>query len=151
VRELDRDPTAIDAHNARRGLASRLGIAVDDQVAGLKFHVLAYIFWSALTSDNCQRTLDNVIVAFSHKGLKLLYDYDDDSKIRPDWREKVKEILSALDAASESRDMNLPGFKLHPLKGDLKGHWGVTVSGNWRVTFRFKDGNATDVNLEDYH
>jgi len=60
-------------------------------------------------------------------------------------------ILAALDSSHEIDDMNVPGFKLHPLKGKLKGVWSVSVSGNWRITFKFENGNAHLVNYEDYH
>ena len=56
-----------------------------------------------------------------------------------------------LDRSREPRDMDIPGFRLHPLKGALKGHWAVSVSGSWRVTFRFEDGHAVDVDYLDYH
>ncbi len=59
--------------------------------------------------------------------------------------------LSALDTAQGIDDMDIPGFKLHPLKGKLKGRWSVSVSGNWRITFEFRDGNAFVLNYEDYH
>jgi len=64
---------------------------------------------------------------------------------------KIKRILARLDEATEVRNMALPGFDLHPLKGNLKGLWAVSVSGNWRVAFRFEKGNAYDVDLIDYH
>ena len=60
-------------------------------------------------------------------------------------------LLAALDTAMQIDDMDLPGFSLHPLRGDRKGEWSITVSGNWRVTFEFHDGNAHRVNYEDYH
>lgn len=60
-------------------------------------------------------------------------------------------ILAALDTSLEVNDMDIPGFKLHPLKGKLKGRWSVSVSGNWRVTFEFRDGNAYVLDYEDYH
>ena len=56
-----------------------------------------------------------------------------------------------MDGAVESSDIDLPGYRLHRLKGNLKGHWSVTISGNWRITFRFEDGEALDVDLVDYH
>ena len=59
--------------------------------------------------------------------------------------------LAALDTAREIDDMDIPGFKLHPLKGKLKGRWSISVSGNWRITFEFRDGNAFVLNYEDYH
>ncbi|GBE10672.1 plasmid maintenance system killer protein [bacterium BMS3Bbin12] len=61
------------------------------------------------------------------------------------------DILSVLDRSREPGDMDLPGFRLHPLKGELKGHYAVSVSGNWRVTFRFEQGRAVDVDYADYH
>ena len=64
---------------------------------------------------------------------------------------KIKRILARMDEATEVRNMALPGFDLHPLKGKLKGLWAVSVSGNWRVVFRFEKGNAYDVDLIDYH
>ena len=60
-------------------------------------------------------------------------------------------MLAHLDSATEPSDVDLPGYRLHPLKGDLKGRWSVTISGNWRITFRFLDGAARDVDLTDYH
>ena len=65
--------------------------------------------------------------------------------------EKLRDILSRLDAATAVADLDLPGFRLHPLKGDLNGFWAVTVRTNWRVVFRFADGDATDVDYFDYH
>jgi proteic killer suppression protein len=63
----------------------------------------------------------------------------------------VRDVLARLDASSEPEDMNLPGFHLHPLKGDYAGYWAVTVRANWRVIFRFEKGDATDVDYLDYH
>jgi toxin HigB-1 len=65
--------------------------------------------------------------------------------------EKLRDILARLDAASTVADMDLPGFRLHPLKGELKGFWAVTVRANWRVIFRFAEGEALDVDYVDYH
>ena len=64
---------------------------------------------------------------------------------------KLRDILARLDAASMVADMDLPGFRLHPLKGELKGFWAVTVRANWRVIFRFAEGDALDVDYVDYH
>ena len=69
----------------------------------------------------------------------------------PDYADKIARILARLEEASEAGDMDLPGFRLHRLKGDLGGFWSVTVSGNWRVIFRFEGGHASDVDLVDYH
>lgn len=85
------------------------------------------------------------------KPLRLLFEKGDGSKIRPDILRKVENILTRLHSAKELRDMNAPALKLHELKGGKKGVWAVTVKTNWRITFRFKNGDAYDVNLEDYH
>ncbi len=92
-----------------------------------------------------------MIRRFRHKGLKLLFERDDRRKVPADYADKVARILARLDEASTAGDMDLPGFRLHRLKGDLAGFWSVTVSGNWRVIFRFEDSYASDVDLIDYH
>jgi len=92
-----------------------------------------------------------VIKGFRHKGLEKLF-YDGKKKgVQPEHAGKLTDILDRLDAAAVVNDMNYPGSKLHPLKGNLKGHWSVKVSGNWRVIFRFKDGDAYVVDYKDYH
>jgi proteic killer suppression protein len=94
-----------------------------------------------------------VIQSFKHRGLKRLYEDDDHRGVSPVHVDKIKRILARLDEATEVRNMALPGFNLHPLKGRLKGLWSVWVSGNWRIVFRFEKGNAYDVDLVlvDYH
>lgn len=92
-----------------------------------------------------------MIVNFRHRGLKRLYERGDRRGIRPDFVEKVENILAALDAAQTVQDMDLPGFRLHPLSGNLRGFWAVTVRANWRVIFRFEHGRALDVDFTDYH
>ena len=92
-----------------------------------------------------------MIQNFRHKGLKRLFEDGDRKGIRPDLIEKVENILFVLNRAKAPDDMNLPGFRLHPLKGDLKGFWAVTVRANWRIVFRMADGHAADVDLIDYH
>ncbi len=92
-----------------------------------------------------------MIVSFRHKGLKLLFEKGDRRRVSPDFVAKVERILARLEEASEAGNMHLPGFRLHPLKGDLAGFWLVTVSGNWRIVFRFESGHASDVDLIDYH
>ena len=92
-----------------------------------------------------------MIDSFRHKGLRALFELDDGRKVRADQISRLRLILSALDQASDVQDMNQPTFRLHPLKGNRKGFWAVTVRANWRVTFRFEDGDAYDVDLEDYH
>ena len=88
---------------------------------------------------------------FRHKGLKRLFEDDDPRAIRADQVQKVQNILAVLNRARRPEDMDLPGFRLHPLKGDRKGFWSVTVRANWRVIFRFENGHACDVELIDYH
>ena len=89
--------------------------------------------------------------SFKHRGLKPLYERDDRSGIRPDFVDTVQEILTVLDGSATSQELDLPGYRLHPLKGDLKGFWAVTVRANWRIVFRFEGGDAFDVELIDYH
>jgi toxin HigB-1 len=83
-----------------------------------------------------------VIRGFKHRGLKRLYEHDDRSGIRPDLLEDVEDILGRLDRADTPQALNLPGYRLHPLKGDLKGFWSVTVRANWRIVFRFQGTDA---------
>jgi proteic killer suppression protein len=92
-----------------------------------------------------------MIRSFKHRGLKRLYERDDRSGIRPDLLETVEDILARLDEADAPQALNLPGYRLHPLKGDLNGFWSVTVRANWRVIFRFQGNDAFDVELIDYH
>jgi toxin HigB-1 len=94
---------------------------------------------------------NGVIETIKHKGLRRLYEKNDGRGIRPDLVDKVQKILSALEAANNPEDMALSLFRFHPLTGDRRGTYSVTVKANWRVTFRFHEGSALDVNLEDYH
>ena len=91
-----------------------------------------------------------MIKGLRHRGLKRLYERGDASGIRPDPLARVRAFLAQLDA-SQTEGMSLPGLRLHPLRGDLKGFWAVTVRANWRIVFRFEDGHAYDVDLTDYH
>jgi proteic killer suppression protein len=93
----------------------------------------------------------NMIVGFRHKGLKRLFEKNDASGIRPDLLDKVRTILAQLDQAQTIEDMRMTSFNLHPLKGDMKGLWSVTVRANWRIVFSFAGGDAADVELIDYH
>jgi proteic killer suppression protein len=92
-----------------------------------------------------------MIRSFKSRGLKRLYESDDRRAIRPDLADAIQEILTVLDGAVTPQELNLPGYRLHPLKGDLKGFWSVTVRANWRIVFRFEGVNAMDVELIDYH
>ncbi|MDR3449389.1 MAG: type II toxin-antitoxin system RelE/ParE family toxin [Alphaproteobacteria bacterium] len=86
-----------------------------------------------------------------HRGLKWLYEDDDRRGLPVDMVGRIRTILAALDDARVSDDMSRPGFRLHALKGDVKGFWAVTVRANWRIIFRFEDGDALDVDFIDYH
>jgi toxin HigB-1 len=92
-----------------------------------------------------------MIRSFKHRGLKRLYERGDRSGIRSDLLDTVQEILTVLDSAVTPQALNLPGYRLHPLKGELKGLWAVTVRTNWRIVFRFEGTDAFDVELIDYH
>lgn len=92
-----------------------------------------------------------MIRTIRHKGLKKLFEKGDASKVGAEQLGKIRRILDRLDAAETPEDMDAPGFRLHPLKGDLKGFWAVDVSGNWRIVFRFEGPHAHDVDLTDYH
>ena len=91
-----------------------------------------------------------LIVGFRHKGLKRLFELDDGSGVRPDLLSKIRTILNQLEESETIEDMRMTSFRLHPLKGDRKGFWSVTVRANWRIVFRFENGNARDVDLVDY-
>lgn len=92
-----------------------------------------------------------MIRSIRHKGLRHLFEDDDARGVNADHVEKLRDILARLNAARAASDMDLPGFRLHPLRGDLKGFWAVTVRANWRVVFKFADGDASDVDYVDYH
>ncbi|MGD0540185.1 MAG: type II toxin-antitoxin system mRNA interferase toxin, RelE/StbE family [Tepidisphaeraceae bacterium] len=92
-----------------------------------------------------------MIGSFKHRGLKRLYERGEYRGIRPDLLEAVEDILARLDAATTPQALNLPGYRLHPLKGELRGFWSVTVRANWRIIFRFEEEDAVDVELTDYH
>jgi toxin HigB-1 len=92
-----------------------------------------------------------MIESFRHKGLQRVYDADDSRKLPPVMVERIRDILTALDTARTIVALNRPSFKLHSLKGDMKGFFAVTVQANWRIIFRFKDGKVSDVDFIDYH
>jgi proteic killer suppression protein len=92
-----------------------------------------------------------MIRGFRHRGLKRLFERDEKAQIRPDMLMKIENILAVLNRARGPEDMNLPGFRLHQLKGDLRGYWAVTARANWRIIWRFDGSVAVDVDLIDYH
>lgn len=92
-----------------------------------------------------------MIASFKHQGLKSLYDGRTARRVAPEHIQKLRDILAILDRSRRPKDVGLPGLRLHPLRGKLRGHYAVWVSGNWRVTFRFEEGDVVDVNYLDYH
>jgi len=92
-----------------------------------------------------------VIKSFRHKGLRHFFETGRTSGIQARHAKRLRMQLAALDTARTIEDMNLPGFRLHPLKGEQQGRWSITVNGNWRMTFEFKDANAHVLDYEDYH
>lgn len=103
--------------------------------------------------DKCQLTLYNhpMIVGFRHKGLRRFFETGDSRGINAEHAQRIKTILGVLDAAADLTEMELPSYHLHELSGDRRGVLSVTVRANWRITFRYAEGEASDVNLEDYH
>ena len=94
------------------------------------------------------------IVLFRHKGLRRLYEDNDPKGVPPASADKLRKLLFALETASDLGQLaRFPGWKLHPLRGDLKGFWSLTVTGNWRLVFRFEaeTNSASDIDLVDYH
>ncbi len=92
-----------------------------------------------------------MIRRFRHRGLRRLFEDDDRRGLNAQHVERIARVLARLSRATEPGHMNLPGWRLHPLKGDLAGFWSVTINGNWRIVFRFEDGDVTDIDYLDYH
>lgn len=92
-----------------------------------------------------------MIKSFKHKGLQTFFETGSKKGIQAKHAKRLKMQLTALDTAFEINDLDLPGYRLHPLKGSRKNLWSITVNGNWRITFEFESGNAYIVNYEDYH
>ena len=95
--------------------------------------------------------LTQMILSFTSRALKRLYDSADGSKLPPGMVLRCSMILANLDVAKSTEDMDLPSYKLHALKGDRKGQWAITVRANWRITFRIENGEVYDVDFVDYH
>lgn len=104
-----------------------------------------------LTSDKLHVTFIPMIRNFRHKGLLRFFQTGDVRGINAQHADRIRLVLTTLNVAAQPADMNLPGLRLHPLKGERKGMWAVTISGNWRIVFTFDTGDAADVNLVDYH
>ena len=92
-----------------------------------------------------------MILNFRHKGLERFFSKSDFRGIPAQHAARLERLLDRLDAALKPDDMSLPGYRFHPLKGNRKGTYAVSVSGNWRLTFRFESEDAVDIDLEDYH
>ena len=95
--------------------------------------------------------IHKLIISFEHKGLGRFFRTGDCSGLPAKFSTRIERMLDRLDASSKPEDMHIPGYKFHPLSGNRKGEFSVTVTGNWRITFRFDGENAIDVNFEDYH
>ena len=92
-----------------------------------------------------------MIKSFKHKGLQKFYETGSTQGVQAAHAAKLRMQLAALDTACIVEDLDIPGYRLHQLKGDRKGIWSITVNRNWRITFEFDEGNAYIVNYEDYH
>jgi proteic killer suppression protein len=92
-----------------------------------------------------------MIQSFRHKGLRRFYETGSLAGIQSHHAKRLRMQLAALDTAQVLEDMNIPGFRLHALKGEEKGRWSIWVNGNWRLTFEFRDGHAYVLDYEDYH
>jgi proteic killer suppression protein len=92
-----------------------------------------------------------MILSFRQKGLKKFFETGSAAGIQPHHAKRLRMVLVALDTAHSIEDMDIPGFRLHRLKGSEKGRWSVWINGNWRLTFEFREGNAYILDYEDYH
>ncbi len=92
-----------------------------------------------------------MIKSFTHRGIKRFYDAGLRFGTQSAHASKLARQLARLNQAKTPADINIPGWKLHPLKGELAGHWAISVSGNWRLIFKFTNGDAFDVDYGDYH
>jgi proteic killer suppression protein len=92
-----------------------------------------------------------MIASFRHKGLKRFFESGSQAGIQPSHAKRLRMQLAALDTAQTIDDMDIPGFRLHPLKGEERGRWSIWVNGNWRITFEFQNGTTHVLDYEDYH
>ena len=92
-----------------------------------------------------------MIKSFKHKGLEQFYRKGTTKGVQSDHVGKLRMQLAVLDTATDINDIDVPGYRLHPLKGKMKKRWSITVNGNWRLTFEYIDGNVYILNYEDYH
>jgi toxin HigB-1 len=94
---------------------------------------------------------EGMIRNIRHRGLRALYEENDPTGVNPQWAKRLQILLTRLEASTKPSDMALPGLRLHPLRGNLRGFWAVNISGNWRMVFRFVGEDVVDVDLIDYH
>ncbi len=113
----------------------------------ISFH--RFVIWSVAQCSATRYTA--MIKSFAHKGLAAFFETGSKAGIRPEHAAKLRLQLGWLDVATSPQDMNLPGWRLHRLSGDMCGHWAIWVNGNWRLTFAFEHGNAEVVDYQDYH
>ncbi len=92
-----------------------------------------------------------MIKSFRHKGLRKFFETGSTVGVQASHAKRLRMQLAALDTAQAIEDMSIPSFALHPLKGEMRGRWSISVNGNWRLTFEFQDGNAYVLDYEDYH
>jgi toxin HigB-1 len=104
-----------------------------------------------LTSVASAFTLDTVIVSFRHAGLRELFETGKSRKVQPDLHKRCRRAMDALHAATAVSDLNMPGWSVHPLKGNREGRHAMAVSGPWRITFRWDGKDAHELALEQYH
>ena len=100
---------------------------------------------------SCSNARYTPIVEFRHAGLRRIWEYGDASRLNPAHAARIARILDDLADADRPADMDFPSRRLHPLAGNRRGTWSIRVSGNWRLTFRFEDGEAVAIDPEDYH
>ncbi len=121
----------------------RLGIeSIFSSVFDVKYQLTKSIIYLQFAS---------MIASFKHKGLELFFTKGSYKGIPAQYGSRIERMLDRLDASKEAEDMDLPGYKFHALKGDRKGEFAVSVTGNWRITYQFIGEDAVNVNLEDYH
>ncbi len=92
-----------------------------------------------------------MIQSFRHKGLRRFFESGGTAGVQPHHAKRLRMLLAALDTSQSIEDMNVPGFRLHPLKGPERGRWSVWVNGSWRLTYEFREGQAYVLDYEDYH
>lgn len=92
-----------------------------------------------------------MIKSFRHKGLRKFYETGSTAGVQANHAKRLRMQLAALDSALSIDDMDISGYSLHPLKGEMRGRWSISVNGNWRLTFEFRDGSVFILDYEDYH